>query len=498
MHFNPSTNSIKKLFFDFLEFETSYHALYQLLTFHTSGLANLKNKFIRTKCRFFLHSAVFFLASRELFAQIETAMSVNLFHPNPIRLCQEIEPNATSGSNSTNEINRRSFLKRTGGATVATLVAWNMATRADAVSMINDASANSADWGKRILICYQDPRALDPLAFINKTTNDDRYPHSSTNPRSWENVPQIDCSVGMDLKNASRTVLDWWGQGVTYHLLHWLEFKNVILQGHYVPASETYSSDIRSWAAVVEGRWVYKKCTGSVIPNDAVRCTANGGLTSEYWIKAAYMRRVVLLASIAVRGLVRGLSPDPLVEVNMNGKPQRPWLPIKFRNTSLDQNPIEVGYLQLSNMFEPLSNPQGGEKFRSVAAIIPKMSLVDQTLGVQRSDSISLELANGSTKLGVNRNETNSIESRYKTNFPPMLIEHQLVWGHKTMTTASEVNVGSSNLLNIPNPVQILPGISLMKKDDDTDDGNNFYEIEHLKSEAVDKAIYSGVWYAEQ
>lgn len=48
-----------------------------------------------------------------------------LFHPSQIQ--QAFESNSSSGS-SGNEITRRSFIKRTGGATVATLVAWNLIT----------------------------------------------------------------------------------------------------------------------------------------------------------------------------------------------------------------------------------------------------------------------------------------------------------------------------------------------------------------------------------
>ncbi len=46
----------------------------------------------------------------------------------PVRLCQAFDgENSSSGSGSS--ITRRSFLRRTGGVTVATLVAWNLASQ---------------------------------------------------------------------------------------------------------------------------------------------------------------------------------------------------------------------------------------------------------------------------------------------------------------------------------------------------------------------------------
>lgn len=55
-------------------------------------------------------------------------MNANKFLPPPIRLSQAFDPEKFSGGVSGSEITRRSFLKRTGGATVATLVAWNSAS----------------------------------------------------------------------------------------------------------------------------------------------------------------------------------------------------------------------------------------------------------------------------------------------------------------------------------------------------------------------------------
>lgn len=44
----------------------------------------------------------------------------------PSQLNQAFEANNSSGSGETSGVTRRSFIKRTGGATVATLVAWNL------------------------------------------------------------------------------------------------------------------------------------------------------------------------------------------------------------------------------------------------------------------------------------------------------------------------------------------------------------------------------------
>ena len=55
-------------------------------------------------------------------------MNANRFLPPPVRLSQAFDSeNSSSGYGSS--ITRRSFLKRTGGATVATLVAWNLASQ---------------------------------------------------------------------------------------------------------------------------------------------------------------------------------------------------------------------------------------------------------------------------------------------------------------------------------------------------------------------------------
>jgi hypothetical protein len=56
-------------------------------------------------------------------------MSANRFLPPTVRLSQAFEPEKFSGGAGASEITRRSFLKRTGGATVATLVAWNLASQ---------------------------------------------------------------------------------------------------------------------------------------------------------------------------------------------------------------------------------------------------------------------------------------------------------------------------------------------------------------------------------
>lgn len=49
-------------------------------------------------------------------------MSDNPFLPPPVRLSQAFESEHSGGDG----ITRRTFIKRTGGATVATMVAWNL------------------------------------------------------------------------------------------------------------------------------------------------------------------------------------------------------------------------------------------------------------------------------------------------------------------------------------------------------------------------------------
>lgn len=63
-------------------------------------------------------------------------MSENSFLPPPVRLSQVFECDHSGGGG----ITRRSFIKRTGGATVATMVAWNLT--------VNEARAqgDGSDW----------------------------------------------------------------------------------------------------------------------------------------------------------------------------------------------------------------------------------------------------------------------------------------------------------------------------------------------------------------
>jgi hypothetical protein len=62
-------------------------------------------------------------------------------YPPPVRLSQAFESECSSGGGGGSNITRRSFLKRTGGATVATLVAWNMATRNAEAVLIEDSES---------------------------------------------------------------------------------------------------------------------------------------------------------------------------------------------------------------------------------------------------------------------------------------------------------------------------------------------------------------------
>lgn len=57
------------------------------------------------------------------------------FLPSPVRLNQAFEGDRSGDGG----ITRRTFIKRTGGATVATMVAWNLAT--------NEASAQGSGEG---------------------------------------------------------------------------------------------------------------------------------------------------------------------------------------------------------------------------------------------------------------------------------------------------------------------------------------------------------------
>lgn len=64
-----------------------------------------------------------------LFKFITTIMSASRFLPNPPAPGQDLNIPPSGARAGLTSVTRRSFLKRTGGATVATLVAWNMASR---------------------------------------------------------------------------------------------------------------------------------------------------------------------------------------------------------------------------------------------------------------------------------------------------------------------------------------------------------------------------------
>ena len=64
----------------------------------------------------------------------------------PPRLNQAFETAASGGGYPSNEITRRTFLKRTGGATVASLVAWNLAAERAEAQNANVGSFASLGW----------------------------------------------------------------------------------------------------------------------------------------------------------------------------------------------------------------------------------------------------------------------------------------------------------------------------------------------------------------
>lgn len=424
-------------------------------------------------------------------------MNASKFLPNPIHLSQAFDSEPSSGGAPNGEITRRTFLKRTGGATAASMVAWNLASKAQAMSMITDASAKPEDWGSRILICFQDPRVYGRKIFESKMVNDDRYTYSAEDPRAWEKIPQLDCSDGMDPTRDSRTIIDWWGQGVKYLLLHWLEYKDVVLRGNYVEANSYLGSTIRSWGAVVEGRWVYRPYNGSQPPEGAIKISTDLNISSEYWVKTYYMHRVVVLASLEVAGIVTGLSPNPLVNVQPHAERYRPWLPIKYRERAEETTLKTVGYFQLSNSFGPSDGiSQGGQKFTSVASIIPAKTLTGETAGVQNTQSIAYELAKDILKIGGSASVTNSFEQRYNTTVAPMISHYELDWGHMTMNSDG-TRVQSSGALNLANPVEFLPLLSLMLKYQTASGYSSKYGTKVIPEEAIDQAIHTGSWIPE-
>lgn len=121
-----------------------------------------------------------FLAIGPVFGCFAIHMSANQFLPPTVRLSQAFESEKFSGGASGSEITRRSFIKRTGGATVATLVAWNMATQQARADGDNASDNSSGSYG---MLCAG-PAPED--ANIELTSGQIQIPQAAGNP-----VPMI-------------------------------------------------------------------------------------------------------------------------------------------------------------------------------------------------------------------------------------------------------------------------------------------------------------------
>lgn len=97
-------------------------------------------------------------------------MSANRFLPPPVRLSQAFESEKFSGGASGSEITRRSFLKRTGGATVATLVAWNLASNPARADETSFESFWQCSFGPLVLVCKGAPSGPKSLYDSNTAT----------------------------------------------------------------------------------------------------------------------------------------------------------------------------------------------------------------------------------------------------------------------------------------------------------------------------------------
>ena len=89
--------------------------------------------------------------------------------------------NAPLNDSSSGGITRRSFLKRTGGATVAALVAWNTVAYEAKAAVIDDSSATSAPKYFYYFECAKDPKDSGMKAPLFSDIKKMNFPNGSAN-----------------------------------------------------------------------------------------------------------------------------------------------------------------------------------------------------------------------------------------------------------------------------------------------------------------------------
>lgn len=349
-------------------------------------------------------------------------MSVNQFLPRPIRLYQAFNSDTSSGGPSSNEITRRSFLKRTGGATIATLVAWNMATReAEAMANAFSDGISVPTFTKHIVICTDEPTMKE---FAMACSGDQTDPVDERSIQAWRAIRNIDISANVKGCNRDRTPInlhDDGGNGYSFFLLHWITVDGVIIRkGDYITAcrrGDSMASKIVPHAAIVQGKW--------------------------YWAPSGRKEwgyNTVLSMSLdqSLRGVVMadGLCPSELALVVRNESTS------EYKR--LDVNGQVTGWLNVSGSFFPdQGNTEGKgttvvQRWLSCAAFIPKMTL--ETISDNWTSTLCLAgsysreagvLSKNKLEIGGEYNYSTSVLKNLKVNNPPAVTSHNLSWIHQ-------------------------------------------------------------------
>ena len=397
-----------------------------------------------------------FLAYPPEFAEFSNAMSVNKFLPLPIHLSQAFESERLSGGASDPEITRRSFLKRTGGATMATLVAWNVAShKADAQSNYFSDSSSKPDWTNHILIC-----SLEPAPSDYKST---WYVDDHSHPK-WSSVPHIDISdtVGAAAwksdgsKYEFTRLLDSNGQGYSFFLLHWLTYGGVIHKGDFVGACKPggqMASTITAHFAVVQGKWTYNwKLTEIVFP---------GNPSLPRLERDEFVYHTILSGSTeADIGVVEVADNHPNEKVRVVGSAGKatPWMPLIV-------NGVTTGWVQVCTKWgETQMAPGGvacGQVFTSVATYLPKFTLEKQMESYQTSFNLAASLQREVTTSakytgGVNSAWASSttVTQELKVNSPPQTIDFALMWDHSIYETSRGLQLEKGPPMPTPRDVK--------------------------------------------
>lgn len=149
----------------------------------------------------------------------------------PHRLNQAIESSVSGGGGSFgNAITRRSFLKRTGGATVAAMVAWNTSTH---VASAQDEPTQNPSSDSLKLYCQDEPAANS---------------YSNACPSSLQGAQRQQLPIGQ---------LDSYGEAVIWMLAHWLELHSYPKRKDGRSLGGELSGQVTAHVAVVRGQWTY-------------------------------------------------------------------------------------------------------------------------------------------------------------------------------------------------------------------------------------------------